>query len=376
MGHPHERAGPLPSAHPGVQGAEGRPVSAGNGMQGAAWRVGALALGGIVLLGLAIAAVGGQWFTPRDRAVMRFERSVYGLNVGAPVVLRGVRVGQVAAVALAPAVGGGLAMPVTATFDRAMLRDLLGVDAPADGPALPVLVQRGLVARLSTQSLLTGLLYVDLDLVPGRTVPAAAPAGTLPAIPTEATRLQTLQAQLEGLDLAQIGRDLAAVAGSARQLLGGPEARQLLQRSADAAAQLQQLAQALQQQLPPLARSAEATLADTRRTLAQLAPAVAQATGQVGTAAQQVGAAASQAQALAQGLAQTAPPALAEVQRAAAALSQAADTLREAAADDSALRLNADRALQDVARAARALRELGELLERQPDALLRGRAAP
>ena len=41
----------------------------------------------------------------------------------------------------------------------------------------------------------------------------------------------------------------------------------------------------------------------------------------------------------------------------------AAVTLREAAADDSALRLNADRALQDVARAARALRELGELLE-------------
>ena len=64
------------------------------------------------------------------------------------------------------------------------------------------------------------------------------------------------------------------------------------------------------------------------------------------------------------------------MQRAAAALGQAADTLREAAADDSALRLNADRALQDVARAARALRELGELLERQPDALLRGRAAP
>jgi paraquat-inducible protein B len=64
------------------------------------------------------------------------------------------------------------------------------------------------------------------------------------------------------------------------------------------------------------------------------------------------------------------------VKRAAAALGQAADTLRTAAADDSALRLNADRALQDVARAARALRELGELLERQPDALLRGRAAP
>ncbi len=345
-----------------------------------ALRVGALALAGIVLLGLAIAAVGGQWFSPRDRAVMRFERSVYGLNVGAPVVLRGVRIGQVTAVGLAPAAGGGLAMPVTAEFDRGLLRDLLGADAPADGPALPVLLQRGLVARLATQSLLTGLLYVDMDLLPGRAATAAAAsaaavaAGTaaaLPTIPTEATRLQTLQAQLEGLDLAQIGQDLAAVAGSARQLMAGPEARQLLQRSAAAASQLQQLAQTLQQQLPPLARSAEATLADTRRTLATLAPAVAQASSQLGVAAQQAGAAASQAQALAR----AGQPMVAEVRQAAQALGQAATTLREAAADDSQLRLNADRALQDVASAARSLRALGELLERQPDALLRGRAA-
>ncbi len=343
-------------------------------MRRAALRVGALALAGIVLLGLAIAAVGGQWFSPRDRAVMRFERSVYGLNVGAPVVLRGVRVGQVTAVGLAPASQGGLAMPVSAEFDRAMLRDLLGSTAPPDGPALSVLISRGLVARLATQSLLTGLLYVDLDLVPSRAVAPATTAATTTTgvqlvIPTEATRLQTLQSQLEHLDLAQIGQDLAAVAGSARQLLAGPEALQLLQRSAAAADQLAQLAQGLSRDLPPLARSAQTTLADARRGLATLAVAASQA----GTAAQQVGAAASQAQAATQVLTTAAAPALAEVQRAAQALGQAASTLGEAATDDSTLRMNANRALQDVAAAARALRELGELLERQPDALLRGR---
>ena len=42
------------------------------------------------------------------------------------------------------------------------------------------------------------------------------------------------------------------------------------------------------------------------------------------------------------------------------------------------MRQNADRALTDVSRAARSLRELTELLDRHPDALLRGRgeAAP
>jgi paraquat-inducible protein B len=61
------------------------------------------------------------------------------------------------------------------------------------------------------------------------------------------------------------------------------------------------------------------------------------------------------------------------MQRAADELARSAATLREAAAEDSALRLHADRALQDVARAARSLRELGETLERNPDAFWRGR---
>jgi paraquat-inducible protein B len=43
------------------------------------------------------------------------------------------------------------------------------------------------------------------------------------------------------------------------------------------------------------------------------------------------------------------------------------------AGDDSSLRRRTDEALVEVARAARALRELAELLERQPDAILRGR---
>ena len=185
--------------------------------------------------------------------------------------------------------------------------------------------------------------------------------------------MQSLQSQLEGLDLAQIGRDLAAVAGSARQLLADPAAALLLQRGADAAGQVQQLAQALQHDLVPLARDAQATLAESRRTLALLAPVAGQvgaAASQVGGAAAQVGAAASQTQALVA----AGQPLLAEVQRMAAELGQAALVLRTAAAEDSALRLNTDRALQDVGRAARALRELGELLQRQPDALLRGRS--
>lgn len=337
-------------------------------MRPQALRVGLFAIAGLLLFAAVVAMVGGRWFAERERAVVRFDGSVWGLQVGAPVVLRGVRVGQVVGIGFAPATGGGLAVPVTAEFDRALLVELAAASgAPASADPLGTLVAQGLVARLSTQSLLTGLLYVELDLDATRATAAAKHTHPV-VIPSAPTRLQTLQAQLESLDLAAIGRDIAAVAASTKQLLGGPEPSRALARTADAAAALERLAQRLEATAGPLAREAQAALQESRQAMQQLG----QGARQLGQGAQQVGAAASQVQALAAGGA----PMVAEVQRTATELARAAAALREAAAEDSALRLNADRALQDVSRAARSLRELGELLERRPDALLRGREPP
>ena len=338
------------------------------GQRGPGLRVGLFALAGVLLLLVATVLVGGRWFAASEAATMRFDSSVYGLQIGAPVVLRGVRVGQVSHIALAPAGPQGLEMPVTAEFDRALLAGVLGPTAPTHGPVMPALVRQGLVARLATQSLLTGLLYVDLDIDPVRAAALAAapgPTAAMPAIPTERTRLQTLQAQLQG-------RDLAAVAASTRDLLADPQARRALVHTAEAAQALTALARRLDHEVGPLARAADSTLAESRRTLQQWAPAAQQMAQQVGGAASQVGAAAAQVQALAA----AGTPLVADLRQTAAELGRSAATLREAASEDSALRLNADRALQDLARAARSLGELGDLLERQPDALLRGRGAP
>ena len=335
-------------------------------------RVGLFTLAGLALLVLATVLVGGRWFAATEPATMRFDSSVYGLQIGAPVVLRGVRVGQVTRIALAPAGPQGLEMPVTAEFDRALLAGVLGPAAPEHGAVMPALVRQGLVARLATQSLLTGLLYVDLDIDPVRAAALAtapAKASDMPAIPTERTQLQTLQAQLQALDLRQIGQDLAAVAASTRELLADPQARLALVHTAEAAQALKALAQRLDREVGPLARAADGTLAESRRTLQQLGPAAQQ----IGSAASQVGAAAAQwgtAAVQVQGLAAAGTPLVADLRQTASELSRSAASLREAAAEDSSLRLNADRALQDLARAARSLRELGDLLERPQKTVL------
>lgn len=365
-------------------------------VKGAAWRVGLFTLVGLGLLALAVVLAGGHFFVARERALMRFGSSVYGLQTGAAVVFRGVRVGQITAVELAPAAPGAVAIPVTAEFERAALRSLLGDaadEAERTGSKLvPALVARGLVARLATQSLLTGQLYVDLDIEPARSpasagaaaaarAPAGAPAQAaaaaapdLPVIPTAPSQLQSLQAQLEGLDLGQIGRDLGAITASLRRLLGGPDPARVLARAADAAQSLQRLAERIEREVGPLSRSAQGAFVEGQRAAGAVGQGASQLARSADQVALQVASAASQLQGQVGALSGAGVAALAQVQRSADAVAQAAEALRGAAGDGSGLRVGTERALADVSHAARALRELAEMLERHPEALLRGRA--
>ncbi|MFM8332174.1 MAG: MlaD family protein, partial [Candidatus Methylumidiphilus sp.] len=129
--------------------------------------VGALAL---LVIGLLMFG-GGQYFNQdKTRYVVFFDSSLNGLDIGAPVKMQGVKIGAVVSIALqVDARNGKVYKPVVVEIDR---RSFLG----AGGKPLPgtfshedqqqtrdSLVAKGFRARLETQSLLTGLLYVDFD---------------------------------------------------------------------------------------------------------------------------------------------------------------------------------------------------------------------
>lgn len=336
------------------------------------WRVGAFVIGGLALLVVSIATVlGGQLFTRTDRVVMHFQGSVYGLQVGSPVVFRGVRLGNVVAIGLDhDAASGRISIPVTAELERRLVADMQGV--PPGGSAAPplaALVERGLSARLATQSLLTGLLYVDLDLRPvtkAAAPPASGPATTAAGpleIPTMPTAFQALQSQLEGIDLGALVKDVAAVAAATRQFVGEPALRQALADLARLSAEMRQLTARIDRRVDPLADGAQQALAEARK-----------AAGNLAGAADKLGATALRADAL------LAPDAalgqgLHSIRHAADELAKTAAALRGTAGDDAALVQGLERAASDVSRAARAVRELAEQLERQPESLIRGRPA-
>jgi paraquat-inducible protein B len=354
-----------------------------------ALRIGLFAIGGLALLMAAVVTVfGGHWLARTEVAVMHFSGSVQGLQIGSPVVFRGVRLGRVVGLNVVhDAKTGRFSVPVRAEIDRSLIQDPLG-RAAADQPGLALanLVARGLRAQLANQSLLTGQMFIDLDLqesgLSNVKVGDASSASTAITVqrssdgavivPTQANTLDGLLAQFQGVDLRGLVADLSAAAASAKQLMASPQLQKAIEDMAGATRSLQSLSNTLEKRVGPLADAAQATLGDTRRAASSAGLAAERAADRVGSAADKLGSAAGRVNAL------LAPesPLLQRVQSAADELARSAVALRQATADDGALVQNMDRALQDVSRASRTVRELAELLQREPEALLRGRANP
>lgn len=349
-------------------------------------RIGLFMLGALAVLVAAVALVtGGGLFVSRERALAYFDGSVYGLQIGAPVVFRGVRLGSVVGIGVVyQGQPGQYAIPVELDIERDRIESVHGGNGAI---AVTDLIRQGLTARLSTQSLLTGLLYVDLDLgaddgraaVAAAAAPAAASAPPdgrgLPVIPTVATPVQALQKKLRNLDLEQLLADIAAVAAGARQLVAHPRLQHTLDELAQASSELRRLLARVDHRVGPLAEALQGTLDETRRAAAALGTETAragQAVDRVGQAADRVGATMGRVDRLAD----AAQPTLDSVQRAADDLARTAQALRQASADEGGTLPQVERAAQEMARAARAVRDLADLLERQPEALIRGRASP
>lgn len=322
---------------------------------------------GLVAAGVLV-ATGGRLFSPKEQAVMYFQGSIYGLQVGAPVVFRGVRLGSVSAIGLVhESTTDQFTIPVRAEFDRDGITTV-NADGSREKNALTLqaLVARGLSAQLSMQSLLTGQQYIDLDLRPGKTgVLHRPPGSSVIEIPTTATTIQNLKAQLEGLDVRALADDVSGTARAVRDLVAGPALRDSVANLRQLTADLRVVSQTLAKRADPMARDAQATLHDTRAALARLG----QAADGVRDSAQRLGGTADKVGALADPQA----PLVQAVQRTADELARAAAGLRSQTASDAPLMQDLDRTLQDVSRASRSVRELADLLERQPDALLRGR---
>lgn len=247
---------------------------------------------------------------------LRFTETLRGLSVGAPVDFRGIQIGEV--IAISPdvdvdAADVGLQVDIAVFPERMQSRKDATQDmSEADFRAfVDRLIKRGLRAQLRNGNLVTGQLYVAMDFFPSAGAAKIDWAGQPPQLPTQRGSLDELQATL-GRIAAKIDRlPLDDIAAETRRAIAG-------------LASAVERTEALMQRLDGLASNeVRAAVAETQQTMAEARAAVADG--------------------------------------------------RRLLASDAPLQQDLRDSLQELSRAAQSLRHLTDMLERNPEALLRGK---
>lgn len=222
---------------------------------------------------------------------MRFDQSIRGLAVGAPIDFNGITLGDVTQITLDfdPATKLFYSV-VDATlyperlgrvYEEVRERAVKDGDV-AGGRLLGVMVKHGLRAQLRTANLLTGQLYVVLDNVPNAkpvefvmSEPAMIPTvpGNLDQLQQQVTNIVT---KIEKIPFDKIGEDLRATLASTSKLMNrldkqvAPEAQKALKAAKDSMANINSLL-ATDASLPVNAERAMQELSRAARSLRALA---------------------------------------------------------------------------------------------------------
>ncbi len=146
---------------------------------------------------------------------MRFEHSLRGLNIDAPVEFLGVKIGKVVSVNLDydeakhsfPVIVGAVVYPQRLGMAYDKLSSLAQARGDTDlSQVMAKLVDYGLRAQARTGNLLTGQLYIAFDFVPKAPKVAFDPTAKPLMMPTAAGDFDRLQEQLSSI-VDKISRD-------------------------------------------------------------------------------------------------------------------------------------------------------------------------
>ena len=332
--------------------------------------IGAFVVGATALLAAALLFWGGTgFFRTKLDYVLFFDSAVTGLQKGAPVMFRGVRVGEVSDVQIR------WGTPLVAVYIVVEPDLLKGVPAREARAQIAEGVQKGLRAQLKAQSFVTGVLFIALDAAPGTPIVLRGLEPRTPELPTIPTDVEVWMAKLEkvadtvaNLPLEQIGRATVETLNATTRILGSPEITRALKNTdalvSDTRAVVRKvdtLTTTLNAQVGPLAGDTRATLEATQKALADVPRLI------------------EDARRLIVKVDAHADPLLASLQRtsgaAESALEQARVTLSGVdgvLTQDSSMGYELVQMMHELRQTARALRSLADYLERVPDAPVYG----
>ena len=317
--------------------------------------IGSFLVGALLLLTLGIMVFGGSdFFKHKKRYVIFFDSALNGLNIGAPVKLQGVQIGNVEEISLEmDAATGKIFKPVVIEIEPGLVRDFSGrKSVPHAGQQIDddvqYLMDLGLKARLETQSLLTGLLYVDLDFFPDKPINLVdidyKSLPELPSVPTTADVIRNIVddvfQKIQKLPLEQMVVDLSDTIHDAHDLLQSDDFKKGFLALSKTLQESQKLLITLNAQVGPLMVNGNLAVTDSRNNLKAILPILQSAEQSLNTANQ-------------------------VLQQSQHTLS----TVEEFANPDALL----GQSLKEIRDASRAMKDLSESIDRQPNVLLYGK---
>ena len=302
--------------------------------------IGAFVIGAIALIVMAITIFGsGRFFSARGKYVLYFGGSVKGLNVGAPVTFRGVKVGQVTDINLClNPKDYSLRIEVFIEIDPKRLSvsstetvvTVITAKAEREKLMKELIEKRGLRAQLQLQSLVTGMLEIELDFHPGTPINLVGTDPTQIEIPTVQSDMEKLQAtvsnaiaKLENFPIEEFNKRLIEISTGLSRFINSPQLEETVRSLNDTLQSLKGLVRNLNNQVNPLSTNIQESAKAAR-----------------------------------------------------GALEQAQKTLENAqriTSENSALRYEILQMMEEVSSAARSLRALTDYLEQHPEAVIRGK---
>jgi paraquat-inducible protein B len=316
--------------------------------------IGVFVVGAVAVLVAAIVGLGsGVWFRKTYEFVLYFQGSVNGLNVGAPVKYKGVEIGSVTDILLQLEKPQPGRIPVIIELDA---KRIAGRGLTANLLINPDEFQRaideGLRGQLQMESLVTGVLYVALDLYPDNPAHFVLSQGSryreIPTVPTELARVQDelreAFTKLAKIDFNGVTVAMTHAFEGVDRLTNSPalnaslrSLEQTMPKIDAAVVNIQRLAVALEKNTSDLSTDLQQTSAATRAALAEIDLAVKQVS---------------------------------------ITMKEAEGTMitaRAAIDPDSPFAYELTKSLREVSAAARSLRLLAGSLERNPRALIFGK---
>jgi paraquat-inducible protein B len=310
--------------------------------------VGAFVLGAVILVIIGVMTFSaGKYFFKQPSFIMFFDGSVKGLNVGAPVMFKGVKVGTVSDINLRFS-------PETKSVQIAVLTELdpnsiTNSHGKIDTQAfLNTLIQQGLKAQLQYQNLLTGQLLVGLDFHPEKPALLTKAASKYPEIPTIPSSIEEFTKAIEKLPLGALVNKLTSAIEGMEKAATSPELMKSIHNMNLALEDMRRLIENINSNIEPIASDIKGTLADSRKMVQNFD---------------------KHSSSLQSGIEQTA-------EAARLAMVQAEKTFKaveHASSGDSPAMYQLSQTLEKISEASDSLRTLSDYLNRHPEALLHGK---